>query len=231
MAADSRLNAGQAECRCFAPAIAIGVWAAIALTPIGRWLESTMAGHVLIEIPLLVAAGIALGARIETHLARLLRPCNGGGIPGVLIAAFALAFWMIPRWLDAALTDALLAMAKYVSLTCLVGMPLAWSWSRMHPIARGVVKVEFLAMLFRLGWLYLISPDRLCNNYLLDDQMRLGQGFLALGGALTIIWLVPVFFDLRPTMATKPTLLKKARCRKMPRSIRSCAAPRSPTSR
>ena len=59
---------------------------------------------------------------------------------------------------------------------------------------RGLVKIEFLAMCFRLGWLYLISPDRLCNSYLLDDQVLLGRGLLVLGVALSITWLYPVFF-------------------------------------
>ena len=178
--------------------VACGTWLAIALTPVGRWLEATMTNHVLIEIPLLVAVGYVLGARVEPHLG-FLRSYNGGGIAGILIVAFTLAFWMIPRWLDAALADMPVAAAKYVSLSCLAGMPLAWSWMRMNPIMRGVVKIECIAMLFRLGWLYLVSPERLCNSYLIDDQVRLGQGIFVLGGALSIIWLIPVFFDLRST--------------------------------
>ncbi len=182
---------------------AVVTWLAIALTPFGAWLESTMTSHVLLEIPLLVAVGVIFGAWLAPHLARVLRTCNGGGIPGILIAVFGLAFWMIPRWLDAALVEPWVGAIKYVSLVGLVGMPLAWSWTRLHPIARGVVKVEFLVMLFRLGWLYLISPERLCNNYLLSDQVWLGRGFLVAGVALSIIWLVPLFFG---TLAATPAL-------------------------
>ncbi len=170
------------------------VWAAVALTPIGTWLESNLATHVLVEIPLLVAVGFVLGRSIEPYCRKVLQPLNGGGIPGILIVTFALAFWMIPRWLDASLQVSAVAVAKYVSLVALAGIPLAWSWRRMHPIARGLVKIEFLAMCFRLGWLYLISPDRLCNSYLIDDQILLGQGFLVVGIALSITWLYPVFF-------------------------------------
>lgn len=182
------------------PAAAIAIWLIIVATPAGAWLEATMTAHVLIEIALLVAVGFVLGAWLEPRLARALEACNGGGIPGILLAAFALAFWMIPRWLDAALTDSAVAAAKYASLPLLVGAPLAWSWARMHPVARGVVKVECLAMLFRLGWLYLISPERLCNNYLLGDQVWLGRGFLAVGVALSVIWLIPLFFGSRHTL-------------------------------
>ena len=48
-------------------------------------------------------------------------------------------------------------------------------------------------MLYRLGWLYLISPDRFCNNYLLTDQIWLGRGMLVVGLALSLTWLIPVF--------------------------------------
>jgi len=42
--------------------------------------------------------------------------------------------------------------------------------------------------LFRLGWLYLVSPVRLCNNYLIDDQQRLGQILIA-AGAMLLLWI------------------------------------------
>ena len=180
-------------------AAAVAAWLAITLTPVGAALEATMTGHVLVEIPLLVAVGVILGARVEPYLLRVLAPFNACGIPGILVATFALAFWMIPRWLDASLTDPAVAFAKYVSLVLLVGMPLAWSWQRLHPIARGVVKIEFISMLFRLGWLYLVSPERLCNNYLLGDQIWLGRGFLVAGVVLAVAWLVPLFLDSNTT--------------------------------
>lgn len=174
--------------------LAVAAWAAVALTPFGTWLESRLASHVLVEIPLLVTVGFVLGRRIEPQLRNALEPLNGGGIPGILLVTFSLAFWMIPRWLDASLQAPEVAAAKYLSLVVLAGMPLAWSWDRLHPIARGLVKIEFLAMCFRLGWLYLISPDRLCNSYLIDDQVVLGRGLLVVGIALSITWLYPVFF-------------------------------------
>ena len=191
MAVESRLASTSLSGRAW---IALGAWAAIALTPLGTWLESSLAGHVLVEIPLLVAIGFVLGQAFEPACRRLLELLNGGGIPGILLVTFVLAFWMIPRWLDASLQMPEAAASKYISLVVLAGAPLAWSWRRMHPIARGLVKIEFLAMCFRLGWLYLISPDRLCNSYLVDDQILLGRGFLVVGIALSITWLYPVFF-------------------------------------
>jgi hypothetical protein len=47
-----------------------------------------------------------------------------------------------------------------------------------------------IATAFRLGWLYLISPTRLCSNYLLSDQQQLGKFLLGIGIAmcLTLAW-------------------------------------------
>ena len=175
--------------------------AAIVATPVGEWMTSTMLGHVLVQIPMAVAAGFVLGRRVQPRIQSALRAVNVGGIPGILLVSFTIAFWMIPRWLDGSLTSDTIAAAKYLSLVLRAGMPLAWSWSRLHPVARGVVKIEFLAMLFRLGWLYLISPDRFCNNYLLSDQVWLGRGMIVVAIALSITWVIPVFFG---EFATEP---------------------------
>jgi hypothetical protein len=47
-----------------------------------------------------------------------------------------------------------------------------------------VFLLELIATFFRLGGLYLVSPVRLCNNYLLDDQQRAGQYMLVIGGVI-----------------------------------------------
>lgn len=171
--------------------IGFALWLLIAVTPAGAYLEASLLRHVLIEIPLLVVIGIAAGCLLKPRLSGVIDVIS---IPAILLACFTLAFWMIPRWLDASLNDAMVAYAKYLSLPMLVGIPLALSWRNLHPIARGVVKIEFLAMLFRLGWIYLVSPDRLCNNYLLSEQQELGYVFIIIGLACAVIWLIQVFF-------------------------------------
>ena len=169
-------------------------FALVTLTPIGAWMTTSLVGHVLVQIPLLVMSGVLLGARLTTTLSPTLDRWNAGGIPGLLLISFTLAFWMIPRWLDASLVSASVAWVKYSSLALLAGVPLVLSWPRLHPITKGLAKMEFLAMLLRLGWLYLISPERLCNNYLLNDQLWLGRSMILVAIALGITWLVPVFF-------------------------------------
>ena len=81
-----------------------------------------------------------------------------------------------------------MAAAKYLSVPLLIGLPMGVSWPRMTFVVRGVFLAELVATLFRLGWLYLISPIRLCNNYMLNDQQRLGEYMLAIGGGV-LVWL------------------------------------------
>ncbi|HEY8229138.1 MAG TPA: hypothetical protein VIG31_01675, partial [Rhodanobacteraceae bacterium] len=78
-------------------------------------------------------------------------------------------------------------IAKFISVPLLIGAPLAISWPRAGFVVRGVFLVEVVAMTFRLGWLYLGSPVRLCSNYLLSDQQQLGKIMLAIGGTICLL--------------------------------------------
>jgi len=53
-----------------------------------------------------------------------------------------------------------------------------------------------LPMSFVVGQLYVDSPLRLCNAYLLDDQERLGRWLMALAAAVAVAWLARVFWVL-----------------------------------
>ena len=154
--------------------------------PVKRALEASMTAQMLLQIPLLVAVGVFIARLLPIRATRVIADWNYRGISGLVLATMTSMFWMLPRTLDAAVTDPLVAVAKYASAPLLIGLPLALSWPRMGFIVRGVFLVECIATFFRLGWLYLISPDRLCNLYLLDDQQRLGQLLLLIGAALFI---------------------------------------------
>lgn len=148
-----------------------------------------MSAQMLVEIPLLVAAGWLLARAFPAHALAKAEPWNHRGITGLVLVTVVAAFWMLPRSLDAATSHPLMVAAKYLSVPLLVGLPLGVSWPRAGFVVRGVFLTEFVATFFRLGWLYLISPIRLCNNYALDDQQRLGRYMLAIGGGL-LVWLV-----------------------------------------
>jgi len=160
--------------------------AVLLVPPVRHAIEASMTAQMLVQIPLLGAAGVLLARSLPGRLIEAIEPWNRQGLSTLVLAMVAGMFWMLPRMLDAAATEPLVAAARIVSLPLLVGMPLAIAWPRMGFIVKGVFLLECLATLYRLGWLYLVSPERLCNNYLLDDQQLLGRCLLALGVALTL---------------------------------------------
>ncbi|TAM19581.1 MAG: hypothetical protein EPN46_10520 [Candidimonas sp.] len=166
--------------------IAVLVYFALLVPPLRHLLESSMTTQMLLQIPLLIGVGFLLPQALPARLLDIVSECNHQGIAGLLLASVASAFWMLPLELDASVADPLIAAAKYLSVPLLIGLPLALSWPRMGFIVKGVFLLELTATFFRLGWLYLIWPGRLCNNYLLDDQQRLGQYMLWIGGALLL---------------------------------------------
>ncbi len=155
------------------------IWV-VALPATRRALEASMVAHMLVQIPLLVLAGALLARCIPAKLRRGFEELDAHGVPGMLAAAFASSYWMLPRALDAALSDPLAELAKFWSLPLLVGVPLALSWPRMGPIGRGFVLANAISMIAVVGWLYREAPVRLCSWYLVDQQVLLGNALLAL---------------------------------------------------
>lgn len=173
--------------RCLIGAV---LWVALAI-PAGRQLlQSTMTGQLLVQIPLLAWAGWLVAGCLPDGLERHLTPWNRRGISGLLLASLTGLVWMLPLAMDAALDDPRTALAKFLSVPLLIGVPIAWSWPRAGFVVRGVVLTELIATTLRLGWLYKISPVRLCSNYLLDDQQRLGTILLVVGFAIlgVLVW-------------------------------------------
>lgn len=156
-------------------------WMLLVIPPMRQALGSTMTLQMLVQIPLLAAAGWLIAQAIPARLDARIARWNRSGISGIVLASFAGMVWMLPRALDAALDDPHVAWAKFLSMPLLVGVPIALSWPRAGFVVRGVLLIELIATAFRLGWLYLISPVRLCSNYLLDDQQQLGRYLLAIG--------------------------------------------------
>jgi hypothetical protein len=184
----------------------------LALPPARRALEASMTAHMLLQIPLLVLAGALLAPCMPSNLRRAFEALDAHGVPGMLAAAFASSYWMLPRALDAALSSPLAELAKFGSLPLLVGLPLALSWARMGPIGRGFVLANAISMLAVAGWLYRESPVRLCSWYLVDQQVLLGNALLALALLAGVGWTLRAFTG---PLARKPP--PQAACR-MPRS-------------
>jgi hypothetical protein len=172
--------------RRYATGLAVLLFLALLLPAVKHALESSMTIQMLGLTPLLVGVGVLVGAALPARVRKLGAPWDYRGVTGLVLASISSAFWLLPRLLDAAVSQPAVDAARYLSLPLLIGLPFAVSWPRMSFIVRGVFLLECIATLFRMGWLYLAWPDRLCNSYLLDDQQRLGQYLVLIGIAACV---------------------------------------------
>lgn len=163
------------------------LWLLLALPLLRHLLESSMTLQMLVQIPLLAVAGWWLRPWLPVRAVDSLAGWNRSGISGIVLVSLVAMAWMLPRAMDASLDVAWVEIAKFSSVPLLIGLPLALSWPQAGFVARGVFLAEVIATAFRMGWLYLVSPQRLCANYLLGDQQRLGKALLALGAAVCLV--------------------------------------------
>ncbi|MET4133773.1 hypothetical protein ABIE62_002929 [Porphyrobacter sp. MBR-155] len=155
-----------------------------------RALEADPVLHVLVQLPMLGLCGVLLSPRCEWRWAQ-------GGFAPLLAALFGIAFWMLPRSIDGAVSFPLMTLAKFLSVP-LIGALLAIGWRQAHALLRGFLKAQAVSMAGFMAFLFTHSPVRLCNNYLIDDQWRLGFGFLFLAIGLAMAWTIPLLFNARP---------------------------------
>lgn len=180
--------------------IALAGGCVLALPPVRNGLESTLIGHMVIQLPLLVFCGWLVGQALGP-IRKQEEACNRYGMTGLLLALFTLAFWLLPRSLDSALLEPAYEMAKFATLPLLAGVPLARSWSRLPVVLQWFLLANLVPMLLVMGWLYGQSPVRLCNNYLMDQQLLLARTLWSLAGALALYWVVRAF-TAHPTAPT-----------------------------
>ncbi|MGI9502967.1 MAG: hypothetical protein ACR2RE_07935 [Geminicoccaceae bacterium] len=151
--------------------------------------------HVLLQLPLLALAGALITQAAIEGKSWQRSPWLQGGLAPILIAIFTIAFWMLPRSIDAALTDPAVELLKFVTMPALIGAPLVIGWPRAHPLLRGFLKAEAVSMLAVMAFLYTHAPVRICNAYLVDDQERLGFGFLVAAVMCALMWTWPIFWN------------------------------------
>lgn len=186
------------------------VWALLALPPLRHLLELSMVTHMLVQLPLLAFVGWWFGQTLPERFKRKIAPWNRWGVTGMALVILTMLYWMLPRALDAAISEPAFEIAKFTMIPLLIGVAFSLSWPQLNIIAQGVLKLEFWAMFMRLGWLYVVLPDRLCANYLLGDQRILGYALLILGSIWAISWTLRILFGVRwqrpRILASKPNM-------------------------
>lgn len=188
-----------------AAAAAAGL-AVLALPPVRQLLEASMTLHMLVQFPLLVLAGFLLARMIPAPWRLRADAWNAHGIAGLLASGLVLMLLMIPRVLDLSLLDARIEAAKFLALLgC--GMALQLSWRRAGLLVQGFFLGNLLPMTAAAGQWFQDTPVRLCNAYLLDDQLRLGQGLVLLSvvvAAGVIAQVVRRYADPSPAQVASP---------------------------
>jgi hypothetical protein len=167
--------------------LAIVLW----LPGLGGALKHSMLTHMGVQLSLLVVAGYGLGRAWLAHRPEHLQTARRYRWALMLMVVFTLMVWMLPRLLDLAVDRSEVDLLKAISLVLCAGVALAWAWPQLPAVAQGVLHLEALASLWRMGWLYLDSPSRLCLSYGLEDQHSLGRGLMA-AGLLYALWLACV---------------------------------------
>ena len=156
-----------------------------------QWLTTSMWRHMVLQFPLWMLAGAWLVAALpptaRAHAARW----NAYGISGLVGAGAALAVLMVPRVLDLVLVSAPVEAAKCAALL-LAGAGLRLSWRAAGLVVQGFFLGNMLPLTAVVGLLYIDSPLRLCNAYLLDDQARLGAWLVTAAALLAVGWLAQV---------------------------------------
>lgn len=169
------------------------LWIAAALSvgvpALREWLELSMARHMLIEFPLLLAAGAAAAASITPRMHARVAPFDYLGLTGLTWFSLTLAYWMIPAALDAALAHGALAVTKYASLLaagCALRISLAHAPIAMQAFFIG----NCVWMTATVGLLYQELPQQLCLFYLQDAQVRAGEGLVGVAVIGGVVWCV-----------------------------------------
>jgi|SRR5699024_2717867 len=176
-------------------------WALLAILVLFRKdFEQTMTRQMLLHIPLIMLTGVWLGNQLTHALERLSatsrfwqrlygvgKEINTYGMSGLLLATLTGMFWMIPKALDDVLLHGPVAFAKFASVL-VAGMVLMPSWHRAHPVIRVFFLGGFCWTSAIAGMLYQESTNRLCNFYLLDDQVWAGRGLVILAVLLPASW-------------------------------------------
>ena len=177
-------------------AMAAALLLALLLLPPARYaLEASMWRHMLLQVSLLLLAGIGLVGALPAQVRAGCARWNAHGISGLLGVALVLAVLMVPRVLDLALVSPAVEAAKCAALV-LAGAALRLSWRPAGWLVQGFFLGNVLPMMAVVGQLYIDSPVRVCNAYLLDDQTRLGQWLVGVAVVVALGWLAGVTIAL-----------------------------------
>ena len=172
-------------------ALGLALCVLLAWPTLRQALEASMWRHMVLQFPLWMLAGAWLVAGLPPAARAHVTRWNAHGISGLVGTGTVLAVLMVPRVLDLALVSLPIEAAKCAALL-LAGAALRLSWRAAGLVVQGFFLGNLLPMMAVVGQLYIDSPLRLCNAYLLDDQARLGAWLVTAAALLAVGWLAQV---------------------------------------
>ena len=170
---------------------------ALSVPPLRALIEQSMVWHMLVQMPLLVAAGACAAAAWPQALGGRWARFNRYGLTGFMVAQCITAYWMVPALVDRAVVMPSADAWKVVTLW-LAGVALRQGWMQ-SPLAVQLFFVGYgLPMMAWLGFYLATTNLRLCNAYSLESQLRTGQGMVLLAVMLGLGWGASVWRSLLP---------------------------------
>lgn len=171
------------------PGAGLALLAVLVLPWVRHGMEATMWRHMLVQAPCWLVAGALVAGAAGARARAMLAAWNRQGIAGLTLASLVLALLMVPRLLDLALYRPGVEVAKLGALL-LAGATLRLSWRPAGLVVQGFFLGGTLAMMAMAGMLYQDTPQRLCNAYLLGDQLALGRWLVSVASGVGGVWLI-----------------------------------------
>ncbi len=167
-------------------------------------LERSMPLHMLVQMPMLLGAGVAcafalrhaysvqnVSNKLQCGIARLAGyrfwKMDEYGIVSLTFFLLLSTYWMIPKALDDVLVSPAAETLKFAGFFT-AGLLLPGTMARANRVVQLFYLGNFAWMMAIVGMLYQDTTVRLCNAYLLDDQVIAGRGLVVLSLLLPVIW-------------------------------------------
>src|SRR5690625_5170523 len=115
------------------------LYVCLILPPVATLMESIMAIHMHMQMPLLVVSGILMARFFQVRFPDFFEKWNRNGIPGILLFVFIWTYWLIPRAMDEALTMQMVEIFKFISLPFLAGIPLRDRWGKLGKMGKYIM--------------------------------------------------------------------------------------------
>lgn len=153
------------------------------ISPLRHAVEASMLTHMVLQLPLLVLAGLSAGRRMSGPMAKRIATFDAFGLSSGLLFMTSSFAWMIPAALDLAVLSPAVDLLKHLSLWA-SGFFLGTARRRI-PLAIETLLLGNVAwMLATAGLLYMEATSRLCVNYLFDEQQATGFSLITLAVGL-----------------------------------------------